>query len=163
VFDAPLDAVYVWIALGAVSLVVAGTVFALPTASPAAAAAVAERHDVPVGLPDWMELGREKLSAPAESASTVLAGTAYETRQLLATNGWEEALVVDERGGTAVVPEALGTLPAFGREGTSLGLHPGLEEPPEGLADLSPERLLVGHGESVSDDAAGALDAALAE
>jgi hypothetical protein len=45
VFDAPLDAVYVWIALGAVSLVVAGTVFALPTASPAAAAAVADAVD----------------------------------------------------------------------------------------------------------------------
>jgi len=45
VFDAPLDTVYVWVGLGAVSLAVAGTVLSFPTTSPAAAGAVADAVD----------------------------------------------------------------------------------------------------------------------
>jgi hypothetical protein len=45
VFDAPLDALYAWLGLGTVSLVVAGTVLSFPTASPAAAGPVADAVD----------------------------------------------------------------------------------------------------------------------
>lgn len=44
-FDAPLDTIYVWVGLGAVSLAVAATVLAFPTASPAGAGAVADAVD----------------------------------------------------------------------------------------------------------------------
>lgn len=44
-FDAPLDAWYAWLGLGAVSLVVAGVVLAFPTAGPPAAGTVADAVD----------------------------------------------------------------------------------------------------------------------
>lgn len=44
-FDAPLDTLYVWVGLGAVSLAVAGTVLSFPTASPAGAGSVADAVD----------------------------------------------------------------------------------------------------------------------
>lgn len=44
-FDTPLDVWYVWLALGAVSLAVAGAVLAVPTASPAATVPVADAVD----------------------------------------------------------------------------------------------------------------------
>jgi hypothetical protein len=45
VFDAPLDIPYVWIGLAAVSIAVAGTVLALPTATAPDAAGVADAID----------------------------------------------------------------------------------------------------------------------
>jgi len=67
----------------------------------------------------------------------------------------------NERTGTLIVPETLGTLPAF-REGESeIGVHPAVEEPPRRLSELDPDRVLVGHGASVHDAASAALAAAL--
>ena len=62
-FDAPLDAVYVWVGLGAVSLAVAGTVVGFPTASPAGAAAVADSIDR-VAASEYE--AREAVTVPAE-------------------------------------------------------------------------------------------------
>jgi hypothetical protein len=44
-FDAPLDAMYVWLGLGVVSLAVAGTALALPTAAPPDPGPVADTVD----------------------------------------------------------------------------------------------------------------------
>jgi hypothetical protein len=122
------------------------------------AVAVARRHDVAVFLPEWMTLAREKLATDAETLGGELPGTTYGVHELIHTDEWEEAVLVDENGGTVVVPEALGTLPSFG-SGDGLGLHPALDEAPDGLADRAPERVLVGHGESVHDGATAALRA----
>ncbi|PSQ33526.1 hypothetical protein BRD09_00620 [Halobacteriales archaeon SW_10_68_16] len=61
-FDAPLDTVYVWVGLGAVSLVVAGAVTAFPTASPAGVGAVADSVDR-VAASEYE--AREEISVPA--------------------------------------------------------------------------------------------------
>lgn len=62
VFDAPLDTLYVWVGLGAVSLLVAGTVLSFPTASPAAAGSVADAVDTVAAS----EFGaREDVEVPA--------------------------------------------------------------------------------------------------
>lgn len=45
-FDAPLDTLYVWIGLGAVSVAAVGTVLAFPAGTPAGASAVADAIDV---------------------------------------------------------------------------------------------------------------------
>ncbi len=62
-FDAPLDTVYVWVGLGAVSLAVAGTVLAFPTASPAGAGAVADSVDA-VAASEYE--ARDEIAVPVE-------------------------------------------------------------------------------------------------
>jgi hypothetical protein len=125
------------------------------------AAAVAGRHDVPVSVPGWMDLTRENLDATAEPIDSALPGTGYEVHALIDAEEWEEALLVDEGAATMVVPEALGTLPAFTEGGHDVGLHPALDDPPSGLTGWSPDRLLVGHGEGVHGDAAERIAEAL--
>lgn len=125
------------------------------------AAAVARRHGVPVFAPEWMSLTREKLAVDAEATGSALPGTDYAVDELRRTDDWEEAVLWNERTGTLVVPETLGTLPAF-REGDSeIGVHPAIEEPPRRLAELDPDRVLVGHGASLHEEAGSALAAAL--
>lgn len=62
VFDAPLDTLYVWLGLGAVSLVVAGTALSFPTASPAAAGPIADAVDT-VAASEYS--AREQIEVPA--------------------------------------------------------------------------------------------------
>lgn len=125
------------------------------------AEAIAARHDVAVSVPAWMDLTREKLEVEPEPIDAELPGTHVAVHPLLDTDEWEEALLVDESRGTVVAMEALGTLPGFRDDGEGLGVHPALEAAPDGLADYRPERILVGHGESVHGDATAALEATL--
>ncbi len=124
------------------------------------AVAVADRHDVAVSVPEWMALTRAKLATEPEPLDGTLPGTAYDVHRLIEADEWEEVVLVDEASGTMVVPEALGTLPAFGT-GDGLGVHPALDDPPRRLADWTPDRVLVGHGESVHDEATARLRAAV--
>lgn len=125
------------------------------------ATAVARRHDVAVYVPDWTTLVREKLETTAEAVGPELPGTDYAVHRLIATDDWQEAVLVDETATTLVVPEALGTLPSFGADDSALGVHPALDDPPRRLADWTPDRILVGHGESVHDGATAKLREAL--
>lgn len=125
------------------------------------AAEVARRHGVAVHLPEWMDLAREKLETEAETLGSELPGTNYAVHQLIDTDEWEEAVLIDETTGTMVVPEALGTLAPFRAGDNELGVHPGLDDPPRGLTDWEPERILVGHGESIHSEATAALRAAI--
>jgi hypothetical protein len=88
VFDAPLDTLYVWLGLGAVSLAVAGAALALPTASPAAAVPVADAVDA-------------------------VAASEYDTRAEVrvpagAVRIGPHALAIQTDGGTAHAPFAYG-------------------------------------------------------
>lgn len=125
------------------------------------AAAIADRHDVPIYAPEWMQLLREKLEAPVEAIGTTLPGSNYAIHRLIETEEWEEAIIVDEQAGTLIVPETVGTLPAFRDHDNALGVHPGVDEPPEILSQWTPERILVGHGASILEDATPALREAL--
>lgn len=122
---------------------------------------IARRHDVPVLMPAWMELGRDKLETTAEPLGDELPGTGYEVHRLRETDQWEEAILVDETAGTMLVPETIGTVPSFRAAGNRLGVHPVVEEPPARLTDWNPERVLVGHGKGLHDDGGAALEAAL--
>jgi hypothetical protein len=72
------------------------------------------------------------------------------------------ALYHDETG-TLVVPEALGTASFFRAPGEQLGVHPMLRPTPprRPFRGIEPERVLVGHGEGVFDNAAIHLSDAL--
>lgn len=122
---------------------------------------VARRHDVAVYVPDWMSLVRDKLETAAESVGSALPGTDYTVERLIDTDDWEEAILINDTTNTMVVPEALGTLPAFQEDDNDLGVHPALDDPPQRLTEWDPERILVGHGTSVHSEATTKLDAAI--
>jgi len=121
------------------------------------AAAVAERHDVPIHVPSFVDPGVDARTLPLTNE---LAGTGFEVIRVVNVPGWSEAALYD--GETLVVGDALGTADYFTAGEERVGVHPMLRvKPPEDLMGLRPERVLVGHGEGVMFDATDALRYAL--
>ena len=123
------------------------------------AASLARRHDVSVHVPSWFSVD---LDAPTERFSGTLGGTGYRLRRI-STPLWSEAALYHEADGTLVVPEAVGTAEYVRTDAERLGVHPALRlvPPRRSFRGLSPERILVGHGAGVHENAAAALDEAL--
>lgn len=128
-------------------------------------AAIANRHDVSVYVPDWMTGVASELDAPVQRFGRQLADTGYRaiTVRDSSVPPWQEVALYHEESGTLVVPESVGAADYFLAPGESLGVHPMLRLfPPErALGSLSPERILVGHGPGVTSGAATALRDAL--
>jgi hypothetical protein len=128
------------------------------------AAAVATRHDVPVFVPRWMDGVAAKLDAPVERVGGELGDSGYRVRRVRDASlpPWQEA-ALHGPDGTLLVAEAVGTASFFRAGDERLGVHPMLRPiPPRGaLGDLAPDRILVGHGAGVFDDADAALRDAL--
>ena len=118
------------------------------------AAAVATRHDVPVYVPDWMSGVEDDLDAPVVRVSDGVGEFALE--RVVDNPFWQEAALFD--GETLVVPEALGSVSYFRAPGERLGVHPMLRAvPPRSLTEYDADRLLVGHGEGLSEDVRPAI------
>jgi hypothetical protein len=76
---------------------------------------------------------------------------------------WSEVALWWPEERVLVCADALGTVPAARVGGETLALHPLLRiAPPRRLGGLNPSRVLCGHGEGVHDDAAAAVEEALA-
>ena len=120
----------------------------------------AERYDAPVYLPRGMSGVATEIDAPVEWFEGSIAG--FETRPVYQTPVWHETALYDDE--TLVVPEALGTAGYFLAEDERLGVHPMLRltPPRAALSGVTPDRILVGHGEPVLSGATGALSDALA-
>ncbi len=127
-------------------------------------ASIATRHDVPVYVPEWMTGVADELDAPVRRFRSRLADTGFETIRIRNSTlpPWQEVGLFD--GETLVVPESLGSASYFRGNRERLGVHPMLRltPPRETLSGLDPERVLVGHGVGVLDDAAAAVENALA-
>lgn len=122
------------------------------------AAAVARRHDVPVYLPGNVDADLDDVSV--ERVTGRLADSGFEVRTVVDWPGWREAALYD--GETLVVADAVGTAGYYTARSERLGVHPALRlAPPQSLRNLSPERVLVGHGEGVMVAGAEALQTAL--
>lgn len=119
---------------------------------------LAARHDVPVYLPTWLRL---ELDVPVERFEGQLPGTAYELRPILVNRLWREGALWD--GSTLYVPESIGAATYFRAPGERIGVsHMRRFWPPRSaLGGLDPDRLLLGHGEGVFEDASTLLDAAI--
>ncbi|WP_255149337.1 hypothetical protein [Halorarius halobius] len=120
---------------------------------------IAARHDVPVYLPAG--LTGVDLGVPVRRFSGALPATTYDLLPVTVNPLWKEWALFD--GETLVVAEAVGATDYFLAPGeTDLGVsYLRRPFPPEALAGLDPERVLVGHGAGVHEDAAGALATAL--
>lgn len=122
------------------------------------AAAVASRHDVPVYVPNFMRAVSDDIAAPVETFHRELGDTGYAVYSIVDNVAWSEAALYHEDDGVLVVPESVGTAEYFltGRE--RLGVHPALRLiPPKDLGQLSPDRVLVGHGAGIHDGATRTL------
>jgi glyoxylase-like metal-dependent hydrolase (beta-lactamase superfamily II) len=87
----------------------------------------------------------------------------FEAIPLATVPRWHEIALWWPGRRVLVAADALGTARYFRAGDERLGVHPLLRAiPPRRLGRLRPERVLVGHGEGVHEDAAAALDEALA-
>jgi hypothetical protein len=124
-------------------------------------AAIANRHDVPVYAPDFLDVA-DDIDAPVEEFRRELADTGYAVHTVVDNFAWKEAALYGEDDGVLVVPEAVGTSDYFLAGDERLGVHPALRlKPPKKLTRLRPERILVGHGAGIHEDAAAALEDAV--
>jgi len=130
-------------------------------------AAVAERHDVPVYVAEWMTGVTEDLGPDVEIErfGSRLADTGFEAIRIRDSSlpPWQEVGFFD--GETLIVPESLGSGSYFRGDRERLGVHPMLRitPPTSALSGLDPERVLVGHGVGVHERAAVALEDALSD
>ncbi|KTG10439.1 hypothetical protein AUR64_12815 [Haloprofundus marisrubri] len=129
------------------------------------AAALARRHDATVYVPDWMTGVAKKLNADVERFGRELGDTGVRALTIRDSTvpPWQEVGLYDENRGTLVVPEAVGTAAYFLADDERLGVHPMIRlfPPTRALSGLEPERILVGHGEGVHENASEALADAL--
>ncbi len=127
------------------------------------AAEVANRHGVSVYLPEAFADVRRKVDAPVETFDEGLPGTGYRSFTVLDTPVWTEVGLYDDGNDILVVAESVGTADFFRAPGERLGVHPARRLfPPTALRGFLPDRILVGHGEGITEDASGALREALA-
>jgi len=128
------------------------------------AAAVADRHDVPVYLPEFFDGVTEDIDAAVARFDDELSDTGIRAITIVDNRFWQEVALYNPADGTLVVPEAVGSVAYFRAGDEELGVHPmlRLNPPRTPLRGVVPERVLVGHGAGVMADAARVLETALA-
>ncbi len=126
------------------------------------AAAVANRHDVSVYVPSFMDGVSSELDAPVEMFDGELEGTGYGLYGVIDNRFWQEAALYSEETGALFVPEAVGAAEYFLAGDERIGVHPMLRlKPPRSLRRFRPDRVMVGHGDGVSEGATESLRSAI--
>lgn len=128
------------------------------------AGVVARRHGVEVWIPEWMGRVEDRVDAPVRRYDGALGDTGFSVRRHAPLPSWQEAILYREDDATLYAPESLGTSTTFvvGDEPLGVAIYLRAIPPRSVLADRSPERVLVGHGTGVFEDADRALTEALA-
>lgn len=124
---------------------------------------IADRHDVAIHVPACFDDPADDFDAPVETFDEELADTGFELVWEKDAAGWKEGALYHPDRGTLVVPDALATC-LFTSEQGRLEVFPLFRwsPPRQELGTLDVDRVLVGHGEPVLENAQEALDAALA-
>lgn len=128
------------------------------------AASFAERYDVPVYLPVWMDRVAERIDTPIErfpappGESVEMGTSGMMIRTIDPVTFWREAIVYRPTDGTLRIADMIFNAMQVGNERLAYHYFHRFAPPREPFADLDPERILLGHGEGVFHDAAGALD-----
>jgi hypothetical protein len=104
----------------------------------------------------------QRLGVPFVRAWDELGDAPFEAVPILDNRLWHEVALWEPVSRTLVCGDVLGTIPFF-RAGTErVGLHPFLRvRPPRILLRYAPERVLVGHGGGLHQDAAAAVHEAI--
>ncbi|MDO8188947.1 hypothetical protein Q5424_20145 [Conexibacter sp. JD483] len=102
-----------------------------------------------------------RLGVPLLRLPRELPDSPFEVTKLIDRPWWKEDVLWWPERQLLIVPEAVGTSRFFAL-GRPLGVHPLLRiTPPFSLRCFKPRSILVGHGASLHDDAASALDQAV--
>ncbi|AWB28631.1 hypothetical protein HARCEL1_04515 [Halococcoides cellulosivorans] len=122
------------------------------------AARFAERYDVPVTVPEWLDLTAD-LDVPIERVTDRIGP--WPVRRV-PVPGWDESILIAHDGATLYVPDVLGPGAIYSVGPERIGLYPfaRLRPPHASFADLDPERIVFGHGTAITDDPSGALETA---
>ncbi|QSW99845.1 hypothetical protein [Haloterrigena alkaliphila] len=133
------------------------------------AAAFARRYDVPVFVPSWLDRAAGRLSdgdidLDLEFVTDEIGASGFAVREANPFPGWREAIAYRRSNGTLYVPDLLGTAPPYlaGDERLAVYLLCRLTPPTGAFTGIAPERILLGHGEGIPEDATAALGDALA-
>lgn len=125
------------------------------------AVALARRHGVAVHVPAWLDRPLAEGSAPADVPVRRPRGSVagFELRRLRPLRAWRETVAYRDADRTLYVPDFLTALPAVtvGEERVAMTTLSRLSPPRSVFADLSPDRLLFGHGPGVHERATAAL------
>jgi len=117
-------------------------------------AKVANRHDVSVWVPEFFDGVAEDLDAPVERFRYDLGDSGFAAHTVVDNRFWQEAVLYHEEMGVLFVPETLGGADYFRVGDRQLGVHPMLRAlPPENVTRLEPDRIHVGHGRGVDENA----------
>jgi hypothetical protein len=106
----------------------------------------------------------ERLGVPRVVNPDALAATPFELVSVVRWPRWRETALWWAAEGVLIVPEAVGTAPAFAIGSGRVGVHPMIRlVPPQALRGFAPQHLLVGHGAPMhGPEAASGLHEALA-
>ncbi|WP_277543616.1 hypothetical protein [Haloarcula laminariae] len=123
----------------------------------------AARHDVPVYCPPWLSRATSQLDAPIEPETSTVGTSGFELRRCRPFPGWSEAIAYRGFDETLYVPDVLGTSSLFtvGEERLGMYLLCRFAPPRAVFEGLSPQRILVGHGQGIFESASAALRTAL--
>lgn len=125
-------------------------------------AEVANRHDVPVWVPSFMDGVTTELDASIQRFNNALGNSGFVLHELVNKSFWQEGVLYNEETGVLIVPEAVGSTEYFRTSERQLGVHPMLRVlPPRELTQFQPSRVLVGHGPGVSENVSEVLEDAV--
>ena len=122
----------------------------------------AERFDVPILAPRGMDRIEKQLTHSIKWFEGDLADAGVTVIHRRPIPGFVEAILYHESSATLYVPESLGTAPYY-RVGTERLGTPLLLRlfPPREVLELTPSRILVGHGAGVTEEPTAALQDAI--
>ena len=124
--------------------------------------AFARRREIPVTVPTWVQRAARRIEAPVDRVEDGVAG--FELARLRPLRAWEEAVAYRPRDGTLYVPDFLaGEKFTVGDERLGMPFLSRLAPPRERFEGYEPERILLGHGTGVFEDAGGVLSATMAD
>jgi hypothetical protein len=99
-----------------------------------------------------------RLGVPLVRAFEGLAGTPFQALPVLDNRFWREVALWEPQSRTLLCADVLGALEFFRAGEERIGMHPLLRlAPPRSLLSVAPERVLVGHGGGIHQDAAAAV------
>ncbi|SDY18241.1 hypothetical protein [Halopenitus persicus] len=123
----------------------------------------AARHQVPVYCPSWLSRAASTLDSPVEPGTDTIGSSGFALRRCRPFPGWSEAIAYRTADHTLYIPDILGTAPLYTVAEERLGMYLLCRfAPPRAVFEgLSPQRVLVGHGTGIFEDASTALRTAL--
>jgi hypothetical protein len=105
----------------------------------------------------------ERLGVPVVQAWGPAGASPFRVLVVGARRWWREVALWEPGSRTLICGDALGTADLFLAGGETIAVHPLLRPvPPRVLGSVEPQRILVGHGSGIHEDATAALRHALA-